>query len=109
MGGPQPSTLGGAHPPRAQLAVAIFVPFWGCGQSCATSSLAESGVCTSVPRCWGGQGGREDPVGGVRGEATSLRSPSAGVGAACTRLPFKSWVLKYPWQPGTVPGGILGL
>lgn len=62
-----------------------------------------------MPWCWGGQEGREDLVYGVGGEATNLCSPSAGVGAACAHLLFKSRVLKYPRQPGTVPGRILGL
>jgi len=54
-------------------------------------------------------GGWQDPARDVGGEATGLRSPSAGVSAACTRLLCKSRVLKYPRQPGAVPGRISGL
>lgn len=43
-GNPSPAPGGGAHPPRAWLALVIPVPFWGCGQGCTTSSPAELGI-----------------------------------------------------------------
>lgn len=107
MGGPQLSILGGEH----------TCP----GLGWQLSSLSLSGaVARAVPRparqhqvsvqlCRGaGAGGQEDLVCDVRG-GTIPWSPSAGVGAACACLPFKSQVLKYPQQLGTVPGRIWGL
>lgn len=105
-GDPSPAPWGGAHPPRARLAVVIPVPSGavaGAVPRPARQRRAFAQLCRSAG------GGREDLVRGVGGEATSLHSPSVDVSAACARLPFKSQVLKYPRQPGAVPGGISGL
>lgn len=57
----------------------------------------------------GGPRGHEVRVCCIWEEATSLCSHSVGISAVCARLPFKSQALKYPRQPGAVPGEIWGL
>lgn len=105
MGGPQPGTPGGSAPTQDSTGSCHLCPLLGLWPGPCHVQPGSVGCLHSCAE----QGGREDLVHGVRGEATSLRRPSAGVSAACARLPFKSRVLKYPRGPGAVPGGTLGL